>query len=56
MFRVVQDIIRRRLVFVVLGFPRLGSNREILIVVLAGLGALGLAARFGWRRIRGEIA
>jgi hypothetical protein len=25
-------------------------------LVLAGLGALGLSARFGWRRTRGKVA
>lgn len=32
------------------------NNPEPSSLVLAGLGALGLAARFGWRRGRGAIA
>lgn len=32
------------------------NNPEPSSLVLAGLGALGLAARFGWRRTRGSLA
>lgn len=36
--------------------PPPGDTPEPSSLVLAGLGALGLAARFGWRRKRGAIA
>jgi PEP-CTERM motif len=36
--------------------PPAGQTPEPSSLVLAGLGALGLAARFGWRRSRGAIA
>ena len=36
--------------------PPAGQTPEPSSVVLAGMGALGLAVRFGWRRSRGTIA